>query len=83
MLLGRGADNDQKDQDKANPGYTPLITAATRGDLEMVQMFVERGADLSAGDRNGKTALVLAEQRGYTDIGDFLKALMFPKDEEM
>lgn len=56
ILIKRKADINQKDQDKLNPGYTALITAATRGDLEMVKLLVEADADLTAGDRNGKTA---------------------------
>eukprot|EP00326_Haptolina_ericina_P037582 CAMPEP_0181244632 /NCGR_PEP_ID=MMETSP1096-20121128/42969_1 /TAXON_ID=156174 ORGANISM="Chrysochromulina ericina, Strain CCMP281" /NCGR_SAMPLE_ID=MMETSP1096 /ASSEMBLY_ACC=CAM_ASM_000453 /LENGTH=823 /DNA_ID=CAMNT_0023341205 /DNA_START=27 /DNA_END=2496 /DNA_ORIENTATION=- len=55
ILIKRKADINQKDQDKLNPGYTALITAATRGDLEMVTLLVEADADLTAGDRNGKT----------------------------
>ena len=65
ILIKRKADINQKDQDKLNPGYTALITAATRGDLELVTLLVDSDADLYAGDRNGKTALMLAEQRGF------------------
>ena len=82
ILIKRKADIDQKDQDKANPGYTALITAATRGDLEMVTLLVESDADLSAGDRNGKTALILADQRGFTSVAEYLQektALLDPE----
>jgi len=81
ILIQRKADIDQKDQDKANPGYTALITAATRGDIEMVRLLVEANADLSAGDRNGKTALVLADQRGFSSVVSYLQSKM-ETDEE-
>ena len=78
ILIKRKADINQKDQDKLNPGYTALITAATRGDLEMVTLLVEADADLTAGDRNGKTAQLLADQRGYTEIVDYLQSKTAP-----
>ncbi|KAL1498967.1 hypothetical protein AB1Y20_013487 [Prymnesium parvum] len=76
VLIKRKADINQKDQDKLNPGYTALITAATRGDMELVELLVNAEADLTAGDRNGKTALMLAEQRGFTSIAEFLHSKM-------
>uniref|UniRef100_A0A7S3ET14 NAD(P)(+)--arginine ADP-ribosyltransferase n=1 Tax=Haptolina ericina TaxID=156174 RepID=A0A7S3ET14_9EUKA len=78
ILIKRKADINQKDQDKLNPGYTALITAATRGDLEMVTLLVEADADLTAGDRNGKTAQLLADQRGYTEIVEYLASKVAP-----
>eukprot|EP00966_Prymnesium_polylepis_P245789 5685533-Prymnesium_polylepis.3 len=74
ILISRGADINQKDQDKLNPGYTALITAATRGDLEMCTLLVEKKADMTAGDRNGKTALMLADQRGFASIVNYMQA---------
>ena len=81
ILITRKADIDQKDQDKANPGYTALITAATRGDLEMVKLLAEAKADLTAGDRNGKTAYVLADQRGFTSCAEYLASIAEPDAE--
>ncbi|KAL3912618.1 MAG: hypothetical protein SGPRY_008273, partial [Prymnesium sp.] len=82
ILIRRKADINQKDQDKLNPGYTALITAATRGDAELVELLVEAKADLTIGDRNGKTALLLAEQKGYTSIAEFLNSKMGPNPSE-
>mmetsp|Transcript_34214 Transcript_34214/g.89391 ORF Transcript_34214/g.89391 Transcript_34214/m.89391 type:complete len:1055 (+) Transcript_34214:149-3313(+) len=83
VLIKRKADINQKDQDKLNPGYTALITAATRGDREMVELLVEADADLTAGDRNGKTAFMLAEQRGFASIAEYLQSKMGPDPAEL
>ena len=82
ILIRRKADINQKDQDKLNPGYTALITAATRGDLEMVELLVNQDADVTAGDRNGKTALMLAEQRGFSSVAEFLQSKMATENPE-
>ena len=82
ILLARGADINQKDMDKLSPGYTPLLSAATRGDFDMVKMLVEAGADIYMGDRNGKTGQLLAEQRGFEAIGEYLKEQLHPNAEQ-
>lgn len=41
-------------------GRTPLIVAVIRGNLAVVKLLIERGANLSVGDRCGKTALSYA-----------------------
>jgi len=83
VLIKRKADINQKDQDKLNPGYTALITAATRGDMELVQLLVNAEADVTVGDRNGKSALMLAEQRGFSSIAEFLSSRMGPDPAEL
>jgi len=37
----------------AEGGYTPLLTAASANDLEMVRLFVEKGLDVNAVTRRG------------------------------
>jgi ankyrin repeat protein len=51
-----GADVNQRD---AN-GYTPLHHAAARGDNEMIQYLVSKGADVKAVARNGRTVVDMA-----------------------
>jgi ankyrin repeat protein len=51
-----GADVNARD---AN-GYTPLHHAAARGDNEMIMYLVEKGADVKAVARNGRTTADMA-----------------------
>jgi len=51
-----GADVNQRDHD----GYTPLHNAAARGDVEMLQYLVERGADPMVVSRRGQTTVDMA-----------------------
>jgi len=38
-------------------GYSPLLTAAANGHLEIVKMLLAHGAELHAGTDDGKNAL--------------------------
>ncbi len=51
-----GADVNARDLN----GYTPLHHAAARGDNEMILYLVERGADVTAVARNGRTTVDMA-----------------------
>jgi ankyrin repeat protein len=54
-------------------GYTPLMIAAGRGDLEIVKILVNHGAHLNPRDRDDrKTALVMAYTNGHYDVADYL-----------
>jgi len=43
-----------------NDGYTPLHHAAARGDNEMIQYLVSKGADVTAVARSGQTTADMA-----------------------
>src|SRR5688500_16811768 len=49
-------------------GRTPLISAAARGDLEVVNVLVQRGADVNVKDKRGYTALFHAIEAMYDDV---------------
>ena len=53
-----------QDQD----GRTALISAAARGDLEVVNVLVQRGADVNVKDKKGYTALFHAIEAMYDDV---------------
>ena len=64
-LLEHGADVNAK----ANDGCTALMLAASSDDIEIVRALLRKGADVSGKfTQTGKTALQLAEEKGYTDI---------------
>ncbi len=60
----------QADINKASglSNYTPLMEAVSRKEKEIVEILLERGADLSAVNKNGETALDLAKAKGDVEI---------------
>ena len=65
MLLDKGASPNTLPTD--DTGWTALMAAAFGGRSEVVQLLLERGADKSLTDKNGRTALALAEENGDSD----------------
>jgi ankyrin repeat protein len=53
-------------------GNTPAHWAASKGDLEAVQLLVERGAELDIPNIDGQTPLHKAADAGNLDVVDFL-----------
>ena len=68
LLLDRGADKDKADRD----GWTPLMAAASSGEVQVVEVLLRRNAALDLQDKKGRTALDLASRRGRTAIVDLL-----------
>ncbi len=68
MLLDKGASIDAR---SASTGRTALFYALR--DLEVLQLLIQRGADLNAEDRGGVTSLSLAVERGLSDAADILR----------
>jgi ankyrin repeat protein len=58
-LLKRGADVNLMDQ---RDGETPLMFAARYSTPKVVKALIDAGADLTAKNKEGKTALVIAEE---------------------
>jgi uncharacterized protein len=56
-------------------GRQPLHYAAEHGLLELIQVLVERGADINALDVDGLTALHLATWKGHQDVVEKLVSL--------
>jgi palmitoyltransferase len=49
---------------RASNGFTPLMCAAQKGNLPLIKLFLDRGADIEARDSNGITPVILAAQYG-------------------
>jgi ankyrin repeat protein len=64
-LLARGAALD-------TPGWTPLIYAATNGQIEVMRYLLDAGADINAVAPNGTTALMMAVRGGHAAAVDLL-----------
>jgi ankyrin repeat protein len=64
-LLAAGADVNLGDA----TGYTPLMSAAYSGDLEMILLLVKSGAEINAATRYKKdTALSFARKNGHLEV---------------
>ncbi|POM78140.1 TKL protein kinase [Phytophthora palmivora] len=53
-------------------GNTPLIVAARRGHLDVVEYLVDLGVDIDKQDSNGNTPLLLAARWGKLDVVQYL-----------
>ena len=69
FLDTKGIDLEQR---SSVDGLTPLLLAADTGNLSIVEVLLNRGADIDATDEQGRTALFLATERGHEDIVSLL-----------
>ena len=76
LLLQRGADVNSRNMksDSKFHGMTPLIMNATQKDdcREVTELLLASGADITATDASGKTALSHARERGLNRIEEVL-----------
>ena len=75
LLLDKGADADAQTKEFRFGGHTALMAAAFTGHLDVVRLLVENGADIDITDRNGRTALFWATQRGHQEVASYLSSL--------
>jgi ankyrin repeat protein len=54
-------------------GYTALSGAASHGREDIVQLLIDKGANVNAADLDGGTAMYWARIRGYDRIQDLLR----------
>ena len=55
-------------------GYTPLMIAASYGDVEAVRLLVTKGANLNQRLPGGETALAMARSRGKAEVAALLES---------
>ncbi len=53
-------------------GLTPLHSAAQNGNIELIILLLEKGADTTTRMEGGKLASDLAKEKGYNEIADIL-----------
>src|SRR5437867_2410656 len=54
-------------------GWRPLHLAAANNNLDALKTLVAQGADVGAANREGLTAVQLAEQKGHREAAAFLR----------
>ena len=64
-LIDAGADVNYATR---RTGQTPLIIASTNGNLELVKLFISKGAEIDSKDRYDYTPLIIASHDGRVDI---------------
>lgn len=68
-FLDRGMDPNARDRHLRRPA---LIWAAGYGNIDAVSVLVEKGADVHATGKDGKTALHFATSKNHADVRDLL-----------
>ena len=69
-LLKNGVEINIKTPD----GTTPLMAAAARGSIEIINLLLAKGADMNAGNNAGETAFQVAMRYGFTSAAELLKS---------
>ncbi len=70
FLLERGANVNHRN----TAGETALFRAVYRGNLELVQLLVSKGAETKIKTISGLSVMELAEERGEDSIIEYLKS---------
>ncbi|XP_058947170.2 ankyrin repeat domain-containing protein 54 [Pocillopora verrucosa] len=82
-LLSNGAPPNFRDPDKTQTNWTPLhfVVNDREGDMELVKMLLEHGAETNLGDSFDLTPLHLAAEKGYSEtVETFLNNPHSPAD---
>lgn len=71
-LLKKGAELDMQAHAVGRDRWSALMLAACSGHTSVVKQLLEAGADPELKDRNGRTALDMAEEGGHTHVVELL-----------
>jgi len=69
ILLKAGADPNVSYEG----GFTPVLEAASHGDVPMLELLVAHGGNLSMETGQGKTAVSLALEQGHPEAAEWLR----------
>jgi len=69
------------EQEKYSGLGTPLHSAAEKGNLDMVQILLAKGADPLIKDSTGQLAIGLARYYGHDKVVEYLRPLSVPSSE--
>lgn len=72
ILLDKGAKPNVVDMDEH---FSPLMHAAAEGNLSVVKILLEYGADFSLKDVDGDDAESFARQAGHLQVADYLHSI--------
>eukprot|EP00759_Apiculatamorpha_spiralis_P020219 PhF_6_TR25674/c1_g1_i1/m.36171 len=67
FLIDAGVDIDAQDKD----GWTSLMHAGNKGDMEHLKVLVERGANVSLTAKDGRTLQQITQEAYDIDMSDF------------
>ena len=67
MLIDKGHDVNRQEpvQDKGLSGYAPVHWAAQKGQAQMVELLLSRGANPSLLDKHNNTVLAVAQKKPF------------------
>ena len=71
-LLDKGAEPNVVDSDEH---FSPLMHAAAEGNLDVVKLLMEYGADHSLTDVDGDNAEIFARQAGHEQVAGYLQSV--------
>jgi uncharacterized protein len=69
LLLENGADPDVVDSEEH---FSPLMYAAAEGNMEVVKVLIEYGADTHLKDVDGDDAATFAARSGHLEVAEYL-----------
>ncbi len=72
ILLDKGAEPNIVD---SNEHFSPLMHAATAGNLDAVKLLLEYGADRLLTDVDGDNAEFFARQAGHNQVAEYLQSI--------
>lgn len=72
-LLQAGAKPNLTEKEQ---NWTAAMMAAAEGQLEVLKILVERGADLKMVDVDGESSLDFAESRGHSALAEYIRGQM-------
>jgi ankyrin repeat protein len=67
-MAKRSLESGAQDNAVQHGGWTPLHQAAAHGNLEMVDLLLDYGADLAMRSDDGRTALMMAEDSQHVAV---------------